>query len=817
MSQNIIKLIPSKELSDSGILHEFYIDLDEKMVKVRLNKIYNPQISIDVELDTIKKKGWEPFANKFRDLKKMFKNLDYNHGIWIYSSITDNGELIRQIARSSNNNSNNFATNSSPQQKESQSGTYCTYDIYDKTQDSENRENDNNIIPTLGVLKTIRNSEGPIKVIGKIVSKSINFRVILSSKWDCSNLDCRNSGGITFQTPIQYMPKHLDTTTGTNPSCWVCKTFGSLKVIHKFENAKRIQLDDVDTIEEKFDRLNIIMYGDASDKISYGEIVEIEGNLITQKTSSSINDSMLNVLHSYKPIIYKNKKENKLTQKDIDNIYRWKKICNDVYKKEIELVKKCKKCAQTITPLTFEQRIVRMFAPNIIGHNDAKMGILRSIIGGCKKKENGTDNGRRGRIHTNLIGDPGTAKTALSIESNKLDPNSRLVDAAGASGKSLVGIVDKENDTIITKYGIVVFAKNSHVVINEASELSHDDQGHLVGIAEEGRTTLDKWGQHIPIDAPTTLIFTTNPLGTKWDSTTISKDKMVVIRKNLLDRIDQTYGFFDNQTEEELKEFIQELKKITNRRPHNYNFLSKYIQFVKTIEPEFTGNAEYRLDRFYIHAKLKGVATNRSSFSIKRIAEAQAKLNLSNKVDDFIATRTMNSLQLMYNQYGTLVKQIQDPRDIVLEEFYNILKNSEGTTYDIYELCRIGSENNKQVKEYLKGKWRLDTNRNLQNIIDRLEERPNVKIINLKPKTLQFIPLSCTSDIYDRNRDGDFQKNNKNFESEQDPTLSYMSYMSDSNVTVEEESTKGVQLSPKGKIYEVTEERYRELNIEGED
>ena len=55
-----------------------------------------------------------------------------------------------------------------------------------------------------------------------------------------------------------------------------------------------------------------------------------------------------------------------------------------------------------------------MFAPNVYGHADKKMGIIRSIVGG-KKAENGVQNGRRGRIHTLLIGDPGTAKTALSI------------------------------------------------------------------------------------------------------------------------------------------------------------------------------------------------------------------------------------------------------------------------------------------------------------------------------------------------------------------------------------------------------------------
>ena len=519
---------------------------------------------------------------------------DNNRRLLLKNNISNNWKLFAGL----NNNNTNQQIQQQKQQNESLSDVY---DTYDRTQDSENEKNEKNndtSIPTLGVLEAIRAPEGRIKVIGKVVSKTISFRVITSSKWDCNNLNCKNHGEKFYQIPIQHIPKHLDSSY-----CWVCKNMGSLDVTHVKDNAKRIQLDDIDTIEDKFDRLNVIMYGDASKKISYGEIVEIEGNLITQKMNSNNNTIMLNVLHSYKSIIYKNKKENKVTQQDIDIFYKWKKICIETYKKESELVKKCKRCAQTIIPLTFEQRVVRLFAPNVSGHNDAKMGILRSIIGGNKNKNDGTDNGRRGRIHTNLIGDPGTSKTLLSTESTKLDSNSRLVDAAGASGKSLVGIVDKENDTLITKYGVVVFAKNSHVVINEASELSYDDQSYLVGITEEGRTTLDKYGEHIPIDAPTTLIFTTNPLGTKWDSTTISKDKMVVIRKNLLDRIDQTYGFWDSETEEEEEQFIQELRNISKRKPHNYNFLSKYLQYVKTIEPKFTGNAEYRLERCYIDAK----------------------------------------------------------------------------------------------------------------------------------------------------------------------------------------------------------------------
>ena len=71
-------------------------------------------------------------------------------------------------------------------------------------------------------------------------------------------------------------------------------------------------------------------------------------------------------------------------------------------------------------------------------------------------------------------------------------------------------------------------------------------------------------------------------------------------------------------------------------------------------------------------------------------------------------------------------------------------------------------------------------------------------------------------DIYDRNRDGGFEEKTKNSENDGEPNLSYMSYMSDSNVTEEEEFLKGFQFKPGGRIYEVTDERYKELKGEGE-
>ena len=447
------------------------IDIDDwtKFEKTVKKKLAAPPVEIDSEHRELIQGNLDQEYDNIVDIVLAIKNKNKNRkGLSDLSDVSDKTKNGYDDKKSKNNLNQKLV-------------------VYSTT------EEQNNNTPALGVLPAIRTLvEGPSKIIGRIVGRSTNFKVILRSEWECQNLECQNSGILNFHPPIRDMPKTLDTSTGTRPSCFVCKTFGSLDVKHDYQIAKIIQLDDIDTIEEKFDRLNVFMYDEASNKIIDGEIVEIEGELCTQKISSNNGSNrMVNVLHSDKSIIYKNRKEIKNTQKDVEIFNKWKRICIDAYKKEIELVKKCKRCAQTITPLTFEQRITAMFAPNVHGHSDAKMGILRSIIGGSKK-ENGADNGRRGRIHTNLIGDPGTAKTALSTESTKVNPNSRMVDAAGASGKSLVGIVDKENDSLMVKYGVVVVAKNSHVVINETSALSYDDQGHLVGIAEEGKTTLDK-------------------------------------------------------------------------------------------------------------------------------------------------------------------------------------------------------------------------------------------------------------------------------------------------------------------------------------
>src|SRR5215216_6323175 len=80
-----------KILEESKIIQKFVIDPKDKYVKLRLNSIYDPPVSLDVPISIINgKDGWKKFSNEFRDLKKIFKKGSDDHVIWIYSTINEN-------------------------------------------------------------------------------------------------------------------------------------------------------------------------------------------------------------------------------------------------------------------------------------------------------------------------------------------------------------------------------------------------------------------------------------------------------------------------------------------------------------------------------------------------------------------------------------------------------------------------------------------------------------------------------------------------------------------------------------------------------
>ena len=566
----------------------------------------------------------------------------------------------------------------------------------------------------LSVLEAKQVNSGKVTVMGVIISRSSTFKTISKSEWICKSINCADCGSRSFDPP-RVLP--LDKFDGTNSRllrCAKCES-DAIDVKHQYHDSVSVQVVDTEKTDN-YNAIEVMLYDEASRNIIAGEVVSITGDIHIQRKGDSGNTKRLvNVLHG-NSIIYKNKEETRLTNKDIELIHRHKDIVER-------------------RGLSYIDIIVSMFAPNIIGYNDKKLGLLRSLIGGLS--DHGDDNGRRGRIHTMLVGDPGLAKSVLSKEATKLQPNSRYVTATNASGKSLVIIIDKENDSLIARYGAVVLSKGSTCVINELGAMSLEDQKYLLDIAEEGRCTIDKYGFHLEVDSPTTIIATANPYNQTWNGFKITKDEIPAL-KSFLDRFDQIYGLIDAPSEEEIRAYPRQKTAIRERRPHNYNFLRKVLIYAKRLSPHITEEAKEMLNQFWINAKKEGLATNRTYEAIFRIAEAQAKLSLSNEINEDIAMQTMNSVSLMWSQYGKIVRAISSPREVTSHVFYQVLKvTRSGMT--IHELCKKACNMSNEVKDYLGDKYELERNHKLKSVIDDLLNNSRIRRIGEKPMVLKYI------------------------------------------------------------------------------
>ncbi len=293
----------------------------------------------------------------------------------------------------------------------------------------------------------------------------------------------------------------------TRSDMYVLEVSNGAELIHR--DARFIQLEDVEKLDEN-ERLDVILYDDLIENVVPGEVVQIGGNiLIENKSRKSIKKIV--VVHATS-IEYVNRKDLVITSKHIEAFEIFAKLDCEVEGCQRNLLK----------------RLIAMFAPNVIGHDDVKLGLLRSIVGGDK---GGDGHGRsdNGFIDTFMVGDHGTAKSTLGAEATKIKPNSRHVSAPHATTKSITGIVDTENEGYTLRLGSIPLAKNAICAIDEITAFPPEEQARLLDILQEREFDLEKHGRHFKIPAPTTIVATANPIQSRWsDRDRISNDEVPI-------------------------------------------------------------------------------------------------------------------------------------------------------------------------------------------------------------------------------------------------------------------------------------------------
>lgn len=319
---------------------------------------------------------------------------------------------------------------------------------------------------------------------------------------------------------------------------------------------------------------------------------------------------------------------------------------------------------------TIEDKIINSIAPSIYGNEEIKEALALQQFGGVKKiLPDGTV--QRGEIHVQLIGDPGGAKTRFLMRAVQISP--RGIYASGrstsAAGLTAAAVKDPLNEgTWVLEGGAAVRASGGLLAIDEIGQARDEDKSALHEVMESGTISVAKAGNVATLKAECAMILAGNPSAGYFDRNENFAEQ-IGIPPALWSRVTLTYIMLDTpevkmdsaisdhilknhriggmiQNREHSKEPIYTEKEIQDcikeiEAPIKEELLKKYIAYARTnIYPVTSEDISGEIRDIYISIRKMKVAdvnspvpiTARSVEDIQRLAEAHARMRLSNTV-----------------------------------------------------------------------------------------------------------------------------------------------------------------------------------------
>ena len=156
------------------------------------------------------------------------------------------------------------------------------------------------------------------------------------------------------------------------------------------------------------------------------------------------------------------------------------------------------------------------------------------------------------------------------------------------AARELQPLLTRKTTVQILRISTAPQARNAICAINEIGRMDYQNQAFLLDIMEEGGFSVNKYGLHIQIESPTTIIATSNPLNSEWnDHYKISHSEMPIL-KPLLDKFDQISAFNDFASMEESRMYARKKVELSKKNIHyNCNYLRKYLLFMQRLSIQF--------------------------------------------------------------------------------------------------------------------------------------------------------------------------------------------------------------------------------------
>jgi replicative DNA helicase Mcm len=344
------------------------------------------------------------------------------------------------------------------------------------------------------------------------------------------------------------------------------------------------------------------------------------------------------------------------------------------------------------------QQLIDSYAPHITGHEEVKESILL-LMAGSTQRELQDGSKIRGDINIFLVGDPGTAKSEMLKFCVRVAPRGLYTSGRGSTAAGLTAAVVRDtNGIFMLEAGATVLGDQGLVCIDEFDKMKTEDRSALHEVMEQQTASISKGGIVATLNARTSILAAANPMYGKYDPFKNITEN-VNLPVPLLTRFDLIHVIRDKPSKEKDTKIAQHIinlhtpKGIDQKSLIDSETLTKYLSYVKRIDPKLTKEAEQKILDYYM--KMRTVedqdmitVTPRQLEGLIRMATARARLLLKTQVEEDDADRAIYLLQNMFENAGIDVNTgkvdlgvLQGrPRSEVskMQLFMDIMKSLEG-------------------------------------------------------------------------------------------------------------------------------------------
>lgn len=341
-------------------------------------------------------------------------------------------------------------------------------------------------------------------------------------------------------------------------------------------------------------------------------------------------------------------------------------------------------------PDIYEQ-IPRSIAPSIYGLEEVKSAVALQLFGGLSKQmPDGST--LRGDIHILLVGDPGIAKSQLLRYVAKIAPRGIYTSGKSASAAGLTAAVVKDDlsdNRWTLEAGALVIADKGIAVVDEMDKMAEYDRSALHEAMEQQTVSIAKAGITASLHTRCSLLGAANPKLGRFDEYGDIAEQ-INMAPSLLSRFDLIFIMKDKCDSELDYSVAQHIigahtagERLLNfkRKPNNIRYedeetqikeqlkpvtadidavlLRKYIAYSKrNCFPAMTDEAQQMLIEYYHQVRSAAYGnqdkpvpvTARQLEALVRLAEASARVRLSDKVDETDAARVIRVVDTCLKQ-----------------------------------------------------------------------------------------------------------------------------------------------------------------------